>query len=124
VEPREHKQINIFGLIWARDKTARKNIAFFVLLFGGKIKNNPYVNPAIGLLALIELGAINRQYQYHIFLLDISLLDCITVCLPMINVTVDRRWLLAIVHLILDLICLLATIFHFLGTLGATPETL
>ena len=42
----------MFGVFWARNYAANKNIPDFVALVGGEIENNPYIDPAIGFFVL------------------------------------------------------------------------
>ena len=59
-EAREKEGVEVVWSLWARNDASRKDIPYFVLFIRCKINEDPYVDPAAGLLILIELGTVNR----------------------------------------------------------------
>lgn len=58
MKTRKKKQIDIFWFVGAGNEPTRKNIEFVVTNVRGGVGNYLDVNPAIQLLAIIELSAI------------------------------------------------------------------
>jgi hypothetical protein len=56
----EEKRVEMFGIFWAGNNAARKNIAYLVTLIGCQIQDYPDIYPTVGFLVTIKLRAVDR----------------------------------------------------------------
>jgi hypothetical protein len=77
LKPREQERIQILGVIWAWDEAADKNVVLLVAQCGREIQKDPYVDPTGRELFSIQLGSIDREYQYDVISSDEAIIECL-----------------------------------------------
>ncbi len=69
------ERVAIFHLLWTWNKPCRDNKPFLVAQVGRQIMDNIYKNPAIRVLVVVELSAIERELHENIVILNPSSLN-------------------------------------------------
>src|SRR5882762_3884653 len=72
VKPWKQERVGVFWFIRSRYEGSRKDMLFLVSQVWGMICNNPYADPTVGRLHLIQLCTINGKHQYHIIRSNVS----------------------------------------------------
>src|SRR5216684_4390659 len=73
------ERVAIFHLLWTWNKPHRDNEPFLVAQVRRQIMDNVYKDPAIRVLVMVELSAIERELHENIMILNPSSLDSLQI---------------------------------------------
>lgn len=62
MQPSVDKRVEILRFVGARNEAPGKNILLFVTEIRCEVEENPDIDSATGLFALIQLSAVNREH--------------------------------------------------------------